>query len=129
MKRGKDDDYQITLRNFLLAGHDDYDDDDDDDDRDNHDDGYYKITFQDGQTEAVRRCEAFWHFAIRLQPSDDHYHFSQHDLFMILLNFLNELIMLRTILCVIYFEESPKRTCSFFIFLRDFHIDLFKEQL
>ena len=107
MKSGKDDDNQITLRNFLLAGHDDHDDDDDDD-HDNHDAGYYKITFQDGQTEAVRRCEAFWHFAIRLQPSDDHYHFSQHDdhyhfsqhddLLMILLIFMNEFIMLRTIL-------------------------------
>ena len=74
---------------MLLAGHEYHDDDDDDDDNDDHeedddndnnnDDDDGKITFQDGQTETVRRCEAFWHFAITLQPTDDYYHFCHND--------------------------------------------------
>ena len=39
-----------------------------DDGGDNEDVDDEKVTFQDSQTEAVRRCEAFWHFAVGLQP-------------------------------------------------------------
>ena len=46
-----------------------------------HYDDDEEMTFQDGQTKAVRRCEAFWHFAVRLHQSDEHYnyHFAEQD--------------------------------------------------